>query len=92
MAGAMRTPHPAGKLASTSAGLDPEMKCAPDAIALETRVCTRAFEAVFTRVGGRVVGSGESVVVRAFWRAVMKVLAIEVWTRILSVAMQIWPD
>jgi hypothetical protein len=32
------------------------------------------------------------VVLRAFWRAVMKVFAIEVWTRILSVAMQIWPD
>jgi hypothetical protein len=32
------------------------------------------------------------VVARAFWRAVVKGSAIEVWIRILSVAMQIWPD
>lgn len=66
------------------------MKCAPAWIALVTRAETRVFEAVFTRVGGREEVSAPAA--RAFWRAEMKVGAIEEWTRIRSVAMQIWPD
>lgn len=66
------------------------MKCAPAARALEISVCTRVLEAVLTRVGGKVEDDVHAA--RACFRAVVKVAAMEEWTRIRSVAMQIWPD
>ena len=51
---------------------------------------TRALEAWLTRVGGGVLGSDCEA--RAALRAFMKAGAISAWTRIRSVAMQIWPD
>jgi hypothetical protein len=63
------------------------MKWAPAATALAMRASTRVFDAVLTRVGG----SAEVVApaARAFWRASVKAGRMGVWTRILSVAMQI---
>jgi hypothetical protein len=69
---------------------EPEMKWAPAATALEIRASTRVLEAVFTRVGGWVEVAAPAA--RAFWRASVKAVRMEVWTRIRSVAMQIWPD
>jgi hypothetical protein len=66
------------------------MKCAPAAWALEIRFCTRVFEAVLTRVGGRV--EDDVHVVRACFSAVVNSAAMEECTRMRSVAMQIWPD
>jgi hypothetical protein len=51
------------------------MKCAPAARALEIRFCTRVFEAVLTRVGGRV--EDDVHVVRACFSAVVNSAAME---------------
>jgi hypothetical protein len=81
----MRTPESVGTLSA-----DPEIKCAPAETALAMRASTRVLEAVLTSVGGRSEAAAPAA--RAFCRASVKAGRMEEWTRIRSVAMQIWPD
>lgn len=74
----------------TEAGSGPWIRWAPLDSADEMRPSTRVLDAVFTSVGGGDVGSAFAL--RADFSASMKAGAMDALTKILSVAMQIWPD